>query len=190
MISKSKKSLRREILEKRKALFKEEKIKWDREIARNLAEMKEFVEAKDVLCYVSTDDEVDTRQIINFSLSQEKNVYVPKVVSKEKMEFYKINSLSELRKGYFGISEPDTGNEKFENGDAICVVPGLCFDKEGNRLGYGGGFYDRFLQNKKMITVSLAYSSFILKKINCDEYDVKMDYIVTQSGVLNCKNMQ
>ena len=190
MISKSKKSLRGEILEKRKTLLKEDKLKWDREIAGNLVEMKEFAEAKDVLCYVSTDDEVDTKKIINFSLSQNKNVYVPKVISKEKMEFYKINSLSELQKGYFGISEPDTENEKFEKGDAICIVPGLCFDKEGNRLGYGGGFYDRFLQNKKMLKVSLAYSSFVSEKIDCDEYDVKMDYIVTQSGVLDCKNLQ
>lgn len=190
MISKSKNSLRREMLEKRKTLLKEDKLKWDREIARNLAEMKEFVEAKDVLCYVSTGDEVDTKKIINFSLSQNKNVYVPKVISKEKMEFYKINSLSELQKGYFGIMEPDTENEKFEKGDAICIVPGLCFDKDGNRLGYGGGFYDRYLQNKEIFKASLSYSSFVFEMIDFDEYDVKMDCIVTQSGVLDCKNLQ
>lgn len=186
-IRQEKNLLRKQIKEKRKSVLPEDKEIWDRMIFKNLIEMTQYQNAENILCYVSLENEADTFEIIKKAISDKKNVFVPKVIDKEKMQFYKINSIDELKTGYRNIPEP-TGNEKFEADEAFCIIPGLCFDKRGKRLGYGGGYYDRYFESKSHTKTALTYLCFLEEKIITDNYDVDMDFIVTQNGVIDCQN--
>ena len=130
-----------------------------------------------VLIYVSLEDEVDTMGLIKYSLNIGKRVAVPKCEN-GLISFCYILSLDELEKGSYGILEPIGNNivNSFKN--SICIVPGVCFDKEGNRIGYGGGYYDRFLSSYKGIKIGLTYKESIVDKIDKDEYDIKMDKVI------------
>jgi 5-formyltetrahydrofolate cyclo-ligase len=99
------------------------------------------------------------------------------------MSFYYASSLEELKAGMFNIPEP-MGGEIYrpQNGD-VCIVPGLAYDKYGFRLGYGRGFYDRFLSGFSGVTVGLCYSSFIDSCLPRGKYDVKTDVVLTEKGV-------
>ena len=87
-------------------------------------------------------------------------------------------TLEELKKGNFNLLEPDNSNlvNNFEN--SVCIVPGICFDKESNRIGYGKGYYDRFLKNYKGTTIGLTYKECICEKIDIDENDIKIDRVI------------
>ena len=112
------------------------KSKHDKEIFKKTTNLEEYLGSCLVLTYVSLNDEVDTKELIEYSLKIGKKVAVPKCIGKE-MKFYLINSLSELKKGYFRILEPTNENIVKDFKNSICIIPGVCFDNEGNRIGYG-----------------------------------------------------
>lgn len=122
---------------------------------------------------------MDTIKLIEYSLEIEKQVAVPKCEG-DIIRFYQIKSIEELKEGAFGVLEPDNNNlvTNFEN--SICFVPGVCFDKENNRLGYGKGYYDRFLSNYEELKIGLAYKECLCDKIEVDKYDVKLDKIIME----------
>ncbi len=129
-----------------------------------------------ILIYVSFNNEVDTLNIIKYFLGKKK-VAVPKVNGNE-MNFYYIDSFNDLSKGSFNILEPITTNKVTNFDNSICIVPGLCFDKENYRLGYGKGYYDKFLSNKNIYTIGLSYKETIIKKLPIDKYDIKLDKVI------------
>lgn len=153
----------------------------DIEIASRLICSREYADADMLLVYVAKDSEIETRGIISAALANGKQVAVPKCEGEGIMDFYLITSLSELSYGRYGILEPDTEKCRkvtdFEN--AMCIVPGLSFDPKGNRLGQGGGYYDRFLSSFTGITVGLCYSSFIKWDIPAEQHDIPVSIIVT-----------
>ena len=173
----NKEDLRKKYLYFRRNIDVKDKLKYDKEIFDKIIYLKEYLDSSLVLIYVSLKDEVDTIKIIEYSLSIGKKVAVPKCID-EKMEFHIINSLSELKEGYFGILEPINNNlvEDFEN--SICIVPGVCFDKDGNRVGYGGGYYDKFLKRYKGRKIGIIYKECICDKISIDKYDIKVDKVI------------
>ncbi len=134
------------------------------------------------LIYISVGSEVDTIHIINYLLNNHKRVAIP-VCNENKMDFYEINNLNELNSGKFGIPTVDSGNNQiisnFEN--SLCVVPAVCFDIQGNRIGYGGGYYDRFLSANKVDTVGLCYERCLCTQIDIKEFDVSVDYVLTEN---------
>ncbi len=185
----TKADLRKEISEKRKALYGKEKL--DCSIACNLLKLDCIKEAETVLCYASLPDEIETDSIIISLLEKGKRVAVPRCRDANgNMDFFLINSLSELRKGAFGVREPDPEiSEKLTAFDgSVIIVPALCFDENGNRLGYGKGYYVRFLKNYSFISVGLCYNSFIKKEIPVNKYDISVDIIVTESSVIHSGN--
>lgn len=135
------------------------------------------------LCYISVNSEVDTYNIINFLLSSGKRVAVP-FCDEKTMKFYEIKSVDDFIIGAFGIPTVDCSHHTvisdFEN--ALCIVPALSFDNEGNRLGYGGGFYDRFLSEKKIKTLGLCYEECISSKLPSEDYDMKIDFVLTEKS--------
>ena len=142
-----------------------------------------YNESQELLCYVSTADEIDTVGIISDALERGKSVFVPKCTDqKGVMIFYRISSLDDLHVDRYGIREPiDTCAEKAwaqSDKSALCVVPALCCDSNGNRLGYGGGYYDRFLRGFSGKTVCLCYSRFSDIKLPVEEHDVICDAII------------
>lgn len=167
--------------------YSEKKKKAEREITENFLSLEEYKNAGYVLLYAATEGEISADEIFKSALAAGKKVYFPKSFSGGIMEFYRVESLSELSLGKFGIREP-SGIEKFENQpDALCVVPGFSFDKNGYRLGYGGGYYDRFLADFSGIKAGLCLSDFVSDKLPNDSFDISADIIVTEKGVMRIK---
>ena len=183
--SADKKELRSYIKSKRKTI--ENKAEKDSLISQNLLSLDEIKNADTVLCYLSLDDEVCTDGIVTALLNMGKKVGAPYCVDNDgNMDFYYITGFDDLRIQSFGVREPVIEKcEKITSFDkAVIILPGLCFDKNGNRLGYGKGYYDRFLQIHSLISVGLCYNSLIVKKVPTDMYDKKADIIVTENDII------
>lgn len=145
-------------------------------IYQKIINNKTIMQADTILLYASLDDEVDTFKMIEYFLSFKK-VALPKV-NGNNMEFYYINSISELKKGSFNILEP-TCNNKIDSNNCVCIVPGICFDKHGYRIGYGKGFYDRYLVNKNIYKIGICFKECFVDVLPCNKYDIKVDLIVS-----------
>ena len=173
--------LRKHYKEMRAKMTAEYKRSLDIEIASRFLSTWEYMSAKTVLIYVSRPDEVDTRRIIYSAFANGKKVAVPKCEEKGIMSFYLISSMDDLYEGYNKILEPDTSKctrlANFEN--SICVVPGLTFDPQGYRLGFGGGYYDRFLENYKGVSAGLCYGSFVKWNLPAEDHDLPVDLLIT-----------
>lgn len=186
-VNDEKKSLRNVIKQKRKQITPKTKSENDKKIFNALLSLEEIKNAKVILTYVSMKNEVDTQNFINALLGMNKKVAVAKCEDKEgKMSFYSISSLNELKKSNFGILEPEIRAENkltdFEN--SVCIIPALAFDKKRQRIGYGKGYYDRFLENFKGVKIGLCYDEMLLEKLPCDKFDIAADIVVTQSKII------
>lgn len=187
-----KSALRKEYLQKRKNFNFKIKQEKDSSIFLNLLSIKEFKMAEIVLVYVSTDYEVDTFKLIDFCFKSGKKVAVPKTNLKDcTLTFYYINSLSELVQSNFGILEPLEDKEKlclsFTN--SVCILPGFSFDLNGYRLGYGKGYYDRFLASNQIFSIGLCYDDFLSNNLPYDNFDKNADLIVTNKRILKIKEL-
>ena len=175
-------ALRKHLLEKRDAMSFEIMEIHAQKILSKLKKMKSLFEAKSVGCYYSIGSEVQTNNIIKFLLDGEKIVSLPKVTD-DTMVFRKIDGITKLEKGNYDISEPKENCHIEENHDVI-LVPCIGLDNIGNRIGYGYGFYDRYLTKNDSTKIALTYSKQIVKSIPTSEYDVKMDWIVTETDII------
>ncbi len=154
----------------------------DGKILKKLLILKKYKEASKVLVYISKDIEVNTQKIIDRCLKDGKQVAAP-VCNKETktMKFYFINSAKDLEKGTFGILEPIVSKceEVTDFSDSICIVPGFSFDRFGYRLGYGHGYYDRFLGEFNGTTIGLCYSNCISHQLPRGRFDKPVDILIT-----------
>lgn len=159
------------------------------EIIKKLLITKAFQKAKNILFYMPIKNEVNTKPLIELILKKNKNILVPRVENEQKMNAYKIFSLKDLEKGAFGILEAKKTCKKFrkENIDLV-IVPGVAFDINGHRIGFGEGYYDVFLSNIKAKKIALAYDFQIVKNIPDEEHDIKMDLIITPTKTIHSKN--
>lgn len=152
----------------------------DLEITARVLCSSEYMESKLILAYSATRYEIETVHLIRAALLNKKQVALPRCEDDGIMRFYLINSLDDLECGSFGIMEPKAECKPVsELSDALCIVPGLSFDPEGNRLGYGKGYYDRFLKNFKGVSMGLCYASFIKWNIPALSYDVPVGMLAT-----------
>lgn len=182
--------LRARFKEMRKGLSEDYRRKMDFEIESRILCSAQYSEADLILTYVSVGDEPDTLGIIHAAFANGKKVAVPKCEEKGRMDFYVIKSTDDLKKGKYGLSEPDTAKcKKAEISEkTLCVVPALCFDAKGYRLGRGGGFYDRFLKEFKGKSVGLCYNSFLRLSLPKDDFDVPVDIIATENFLREIKS--
>lgn len=187
-----KQTLKSEIFEKRKALSKEEIKEKSNKIKEKLFSLPEFKDAKNILFYVSFNDEVDTQEIIKELLAnKENNIIVPYVVENNPiLQLSEIKNLNELEPKTLGILEPK-GNFIREFSPKkldLVIVPGLVFDKNGHRIGYGYGYYDRFLKklDKDVVKIGFGFEFQIVDKIPEEKHDVPVDIMVTEKRVINC----
>ncbi len=151
-----------------------------------------YKDAEMIMTYVNTKSEVTTYQLIPLLLAQGKRVCVPKCVG-DSLVPYEITDLSQLKAGVFGVLEPsqeliDKGilKEISKNEINIAVCPGLAFDFLGHRLGYGKGYYDRFLQDFEGIKIGFSFDLSLTPEIEVNEHDIPMNIIITESGVEYC----
>lgn len=174
--------IRKEKLALRKGLNSVERADFSRVISEKLSLIDEYNQSEFVLIYANYNNEVDTDEIVLRSIMRGKKVYMPKVFGDD-MEFYRVFSLDELQKGAFGIREPyGIEHQKFEgNENSVCIMPLAAFDEQGNRIGYGKGYYDRYLNRIKVgCRIGLAYSCQKAECIPNEEHDIKMDYIICE----------
>lgn len=179
-----KKALRDEIKTWRRELDPEEKKSMDEEIASRFFSSYVYKRTKQVFTYVSTEIEVDTMTIIKTALKDGKRVACPRCIDgTREMEFYYIESVDDLESGSFGVMEPVPEKcravEDFSNG--VCVVPGLAFDHGGYRLGYGKGYYDRFLSGYTGFTAGLCYSKCVRRRLPHGKFDRHVGLLLTEN---------
>lgn len=180
--------IRKKMIEYRDSLDNDIRKKWDANIFNNLINSCFYKEADSIFTFVSFKSEVNTHKIIEHALKQRKTIYVPKIESKEKgMEIFKITKFEDLKKGYFGILEPTEGCTNGKSSDIdLILMPGVAFDRHGGRIGYGAGFYDRFLSSmkKKVDKIALAYKFQVLDEVPMEDKDVRIDGIITEEGII------
>lgn len=158
----------------------------DTQIAKALINSDVYQNAELVLFYASFGDEVGTDICIADALDKGKKIALPVCTDKSgNMKFYYITSLSQTVEGAYSIREPDTAlcREVEDFSSSICIVPAIAFDKQGYRLGYGGGYYDRFLKNYTSIFVGLCYNEMIVESLPVEKYDRAVDFLVCEKGI-------
>ncbi len=182
-----KNQLKESILEKRNYLPKEEIIEKSRKIKNNLFNLEHYKKSKTIMFFVSFNTEVNTHEMIKEALKS-KTLIVPKVAHHEIEPSVIIDLDNLIPSGKFGILEPiELMKIAYKNIDLV-LVPGIVFDKEGHRIGYGLGYYDKFLKKvPKAIKIGLAFDFQIIDKILREMHDVPVDLIVTENRVLKCK---
>ena len=175
--------LRRSLLSKRRVLSSSEVMEKSNLICSSLQSLSEFKSAKSILFYHPIDNEVSLILLVKFCLSWGKKILFPRVVE-DSIEMCSVSNLSELESGKFGVLEPKGGSESSVD---LIFVPGIGFDSKGGRIGYGKGYYDRFLNNREVLKVGVGYDFQVVENCYSEEHDVALDMIVTESKVLKCK---
>lgn len=181
--------IRLEIKEKRLSLSNMKMEGFNKQILDKLLKRPEYLSAQVILCYVSFEHEVDTHEIITHALENLKRVAVPKVHAKRQMEFYEIKSLDELMPSKLGILEPVSKIPITYDKDInyTMIMPGLAFDKELHRIGFGGGYYDRYLEryeSENISTLALAYDFQVYEKIPSEAFDYQPNVLITPSQII------
>lgn len=184
-ISMEKKELiRKEAIKNRKELSLQKRLLYSDAISDKLFLTDQWKKSDCILCYADFNNEVATDKIILQSILSGKKVFLPKVHGTE-MDFYRIYSIEELERGYFGIREPvDLESEQFiftKDEKVLMVVPGAAFDKKCNRIGYGKGFYDKYLDKYPVKdTIGIAFSCQIYDEIPYNENDKKVTRVICE----------
>ena len=154
------------------------------DIFDRIIKLPEYINSKKIALFYSTEDEVDTLRLIEYSLKNNKDVYLPRVIDKHQMVFIKIKDLNKkhFTLSKYGIYEPILTDDISEDID-LSIVPGLCFDKNGHRVGYGGGFYDYYFSSHQSHKIGICFDNQILEDsyIDTDKYDIPVDIIVTET---------
>jgi len=183
-MKKEKKEIRNKMIKLRDAMSLEDKKIKDNKIFNKLINNDDFKKAINYFLFVSFRSEIETKTIINYLIDRNKNVFVPKVVGNI-MKLYQIKSLEEdLEKGVMGIKEPKESLKELtdEKLDFI-LMPGLAFDNLGGRIGYGGGYYDKFLSSLDYLNavpkIAIAYKFQVINHIPMNDYDIRVDNIIT-----------
>lgn len=183
-----KKSTRKLYSQIRNSISESDKASFDERILTRFINSELYIKSDLLLIYVSVNSETDTTRIIEHALNNNKRVAVPVCIDKE-MNFYEIKDISDLKVGKFGIPTVDAViNLKISDfSNALCVVPGICFDVYGNRIGYGGGYYDRFLSRNPVKTVGFTYERCICNQISSEPFDIPVNYVLTENKLRNSK---
>ncbi|MCE5329959.1 5-formyltetrahydrofolate cyclo-ligase [bacterium] len=182
-----KKIIRKRIQKERDNLSAAEHATKSQLIAEKLIDLSEYKEAKTIFIFYPFRSEVDTRIIIKDALIKGKKIVLPKIINSEMKTFYISDLDKDLKKGSLGISEPEESickEAKLENIDLV-IVPGICFDLNFNRIGYGGGFYDKISPElkKNIKKIALSFDLQIISKVPFCSHDKKVDVIITESEI-------
>lgn len=186
-----KQSIRNKYLAYRNNMTKGERLLKSRKIWEKLKAEKSFQEADIILVYMDYRSEVMTTELVEeLLLTDNKRVFAPTVEGFD-VVFYEINSLSDLRPGYQGIREPESDPQKLfteetaKENKCFLLVPGSVYDRQLGRMGYGKGFYDRFLHRfPSVANAGLAFECQIAGQVPVDEHDVRVDMVITENEVI------
>jgi 5-formyltetrahydrofolate cyclo-ligase len=171
-------ALRKQIREKKRAMTESEIVSASARLGELFAASEAYRQAKSIYGYLPYNQEVRTVPMLERALRDGKRVAVPKCYGDE-MRFIWMEDLSKVEKGYAGIPEPVEDGPVADDETALVLMPGLAFDPEGHRIGYGGGFYDRFLAKEPdHPTLALCYDFQIFAKLETEEFDIPVDCVL------------
>lgn len=185
----SKQHLREKSYTYRKELTEDEYFELSKIITYRLCYIQEFKRAENYHFFVGSPlkREIFTKPIIDVLLKSGRHVFVPKVTKQQTLSTHKIHTIHDLSPGAYGIDEPVTFETNFSDFECI-IIPMLVADLKGNRLGYGKGFYDKFLPETKGVKIGLIYDASVTELLETQEHDVKMDLIVTEKRIIDLIN--
>ena len=191
-IRKIKDEIRAEYSARRSSMDPVEKKRRDDAICRAATSLASFRYAEYVLLYAATENEIQVQAIAEEALARGKKIAFPRCDKEaHTMQYHLVSSLDELARDSYGILEPPPSNPIYdpENdlGSAVCFVPGLVYDKAGYRLGYGKGFYDRFLNNFPGLSVGVTFSELLSDNLPADIHDVPVNAIITDKESVRIK---
>lgn len=173
-----KKALRARIREKKRAMTQEQILSASENLGEQFVNSELYRQAKTIYGYLPYNQEVRTVPMLQRAIEDGKRVAVPKVYGDE-MKFIYMTDLSQVEKGYAGIPEPVADGPVAEDETALVLMPGLAFDRDGHRIGYGGGFYDKFLAREPgHPTLALCYDFQMLPHVETEEYDKNVDCVL------------
>ena len=174
-----KKALRAEIRAKKRALTEAQIVRYSEELAQKLFAHPLYQAAKSIYGYMSYNQEVRTMPILRQAQADGKRVAVPKVYGETDMRFLWLDDPARIAPGAFGIPEPVDDGPEADDPAALVLMPGLAFDPQGHRLGYGGGFYDRFLAAEPHPTIALCYAFQLLPQLETEAHDIPVDAVLS-----------
>lgn len=184
--SEAKKALRRDLRKKRRAIDPTQKTELDSVLVLHTLQTKEFRKSKLLLLYAPLSDEPNLLPLAEEAFRAGKQVAFPiSHTESHTLSFHTVTSLSELCEGTYGIFEPPVSAPQItDTKNALCIVPALAFDQGGFRLGYGGGYYDRFLSEFQGTAIGLCYHELLQHQLPRGSYDRAVDLLITEKGVL------
>lgn len=178
----NKKELRAQMKRQRTSLSAAERTEQNTAICQRVLQDAAFQQAKTVFCYCATAEELDTRPILEQALADGKRLCLPRTRGKGMMDACEITDLAQLKPAAYGILEPDASCAAIEPAQIdLCIVPCLAADTQGFRLGYGGGYYDRFLPRTAAMRMLLCADARVLEQIPKEPFDVSCDLMITES---------
>lgn len=175
----------------RKSMDSEIKKSADKKIFEKLIETDIFKNSELLITYISVNDETDTISLIKYCFENDKMVAVPKCLDKNgNMKFFEIKSFDDVKPSYFGLLEPSENCPVIsEFCNCLCIVPAFSYDKNGYRLGYGGGFYDRFLsKHNNIFKIGICYDDCIEQNHLHDEFDINVDIVITEKQIISLED--
>jgi len=191
-VSEKKAVLRQEYLQLRQSLSVEQWREWSAEITKHALDLPALGKARDVLCYVSSkDQEVNTLELIQALLVRGCRVAVPRMLPDVRLEWRCVADISQLSRARFGILEPkEEACPLFEYPACaeVCIVPGIAWDLAGHRIGYGVGFFDRFLSVFNGTTVGLAFESQLIDRVPHESHDIPVAHLITEKRVIKTRH--
>lgn len=173
-----KKVLRRQIAARKRAMTREQIESASQRLAARLVQTDAYQNALSIYGYLSFNQEIRTMPILQRAIADGKRVAVPKVFGDE-MRFIWLDDLSQVAPGYYDIPEPIADGPIADDALALVLMPGLAFDPEGHRIGYGGGFYDRYLaSHPEHRLVALCYGFQLVDRLDCEAHDIPVDMVI------------
>lgn len=180
-----KRDIRKKVLGTRKSLEIEDVKYISKEISLTILKWDIYKNSKSIMLYSAIKNEVDLSMVASDAIKNNKELVYPKTI-RETVDIIPciVSNLEELQEGEYGILEPSIDKSVEKNKIDTVFVPGVAYDINGYRIGYGAGYYDRFLRDYNGIKVGICFSFQIVDDVYKDEHDIKMDYIITEKGIL------
>lgn len=179
----SKKEIRDTILDIRKSFDKEYLNRLSNVICNRVIKQEAYINCKNLVLYMPINNEVNLDILMNKGFQDNKRIWIPKVLNKN-MEFYRITKDTKLIKGAYGILEPDCEEILIPDNNTLIIMPGAAFSEDLGRIGYGGGYYDKYLSKHTCCkTIAVCYNFQIMPMIPMDEHDIRPDIIISDDNI-------
>ena len=172
-----KKELRAKVRAQKRAMTEEQIVRKSQALAEQFVRSEAYRNAKSIYGYLPYNQEVRTVPMLEQAQKDGKRVAVPKCYDDE-MRFIWLDDLTRVEKGYAGIPEPIDDSPVADDPTALVLMPGMAFDPQGHRIGYGGGFYDKFLAKESHPTLALCYDFQVFDSLETEEFDIPVDCVL------------